>query len=538
MLDVGTLAAAGALALVAGAVYLLIKYPNRAAFTPEMPGVPLVDNSLPLLGHAFELARTAPYMHEWYLELAKKHGDVFRTTMWLPGMAHADMVTTLNVKDVEAILRDPYLFEKGDGMRDMNQDLFGHGIFATDGDLWKVQRKVASNIFNVRNFRDLYAPIFVEDSTNLRRHLSIVADHCKSHPDACVDIQDLLLRSTMDSFVKLSMGGQLGNLAGEGTFDAEGRYRLHEIPFAKAFDLLNSHVTKRFQNPLWKITERLDGTHAQMRSYQKTLDDFTLSIVRRKRAEREKDASKGSKESGGDLLDYFLNVKNEDGTDISDRQLQDTVRNMIVAGRDTTAQTMSWVVYTLSQRPDVADKVRAEMDAVIGPDKDKLPDYSHFNGLKYSMAVFNEVLRLHSNVPFNFKHPTQDTVLPGSGTKVFAGQRVQFVTFAMGRYDKIWGPDAEEFKPERWLDEKGSLRKEDSYKYPVFNAGPRICLGMDLARQEAMVLMAAIFRRFRLTVVREDDPEKYGDPAGKRGRYDLQVTLAVRKSLDVKVEAI
>lgn len=210
-----------------------------------------------------------------------------------------------------------------------------------------------------------------------------------------------------------------------------------------------------------------------------------------------------------------------------------------------------------------ASKMRAEMDSVLGPDKDKLPVYADLANLKYCMAIFLETLRIWSNVPLNLKTPTQVTTLPGSGMTVYPGQRLSHTTFGMGRSKRIWGPDAKEFKPERWLDEKGGLRREDSFKYPAFNAGPRICLGMDseftrlewrceiyrakqadcetlstVAKQEAMVLMCAIFRRFDLQVVREDDPGKWGDFEKKLGRYDLQASLAVRKALDVKVVAL
>lgn len=213
--------------------------------------------------------------------------------------------------------------------------------------------------------------------------------------------------------------------------------------------------------------------------------------------------------------------------------------------------------------------MRAEMNEVLGPDPNAVPDYDQILKLKYCLAVFSEALRIHSNVPLNFKMTMTDTVLPGTKTQVYAGQRIFFHTYAMGQSEKIWGSDAEEFKPQRWLDEKGSVRKEDQYKFPMFNAGPRICLGMDsecstdgfecletneradfallcfalprsfaphpVAKQEAMVLLCATVRKFRLKVVREDDPQKWGDFAGRRGRYDLGATLGVRKSLDVQV---
>ncbi|KAI9023448.1 cytochrome P450 [Hyaloraphidium curvatum] len=528
----------GAVVFLAYVVYLAVRYPNRPPGTPDMP-VPVPDGGLPIIGHALHLPKMTPVIHDWVFEMAHKYGDVVRFGAYIPGIVYADRVLTFNVKDVEAILRDPYLFPKGPQLFEEATDFFGHGIFVSDGDLWKVQRKVTSNVFNVKSFRDIYNPIFNADAQRLRDHLGYVAERCKTDPTAHLDIQDMLLRSTMDSFVRLALGADIGNLAGKGTFGPDGKYKLHDIPFATAFDSLNLAVAKRTANPLWKITELLDGTNARVTAYQKLMDDFALKIINQKRDKRRKGgAGEPSGPSGGeskDLIDLFLDLKNDDGSEVSDRQLQDMVRNMIIAGRDTTAQTTSWVVYRMAQHPDVAAKMREEMDRVLGPDKDALPDYAQMQQLKYTMAVFLETLRLHSNVPLNQKEIAEDTVLPGTGTKVYKGQRIMWATYTMGRLDRIWGKDALEFKPERWIDEKGSVRKEDAYKYPMFHAGPRICLGMDMAKQEAMVLMSALFRKYRLEPYNEEDPAKWGDFATKRARYDNQITLALRKSLDVRV---
>jgi hypothetical protein len=123
--------------------------------------IPTVEDSLvPILGNTLAFVNKMPYIHETVLEWARKHGDAVRVTMVTP-QRPIDIVVTTNVKDVEHILRDPYTYEKGYDQRHVNTDLFGTGIFVVDGDSWKVQRKTASNIFNVRAFRDMYVGIGV-----------------------------------------------------------------------------------------------------------------------------------------------------------------------------------------------------------------------------------------------------------------------------------------------------------------------------------------------------------------------------------------
>jgi hypothetical protein len=341
-----------------------------------------------------------------------------------------------------------------------------------------------SSTIIVRSFREHFSPIFIHDAELVRHHLSIVAERTKWHPQTFLDIQDLLLRSTMQSFIALSMGAKMDNLDNDGKFDAEGGYRFPIMPFAVAFDGMNVISNKRTINPLHKITERLDGTHKTNMEYRKTLHDFAQNIIDQKRAARVKAGGSGDGGSGrSDMLDHFLDVKMEDGSEPSDEQLCDMVLNMIIAGRDTTAQTMSCeftrlavelsltiaprpgVAYQISSHPEVGSKIRAEMDSVLGPDKDKLPSYADVVNLKYCMATFLETLRVNSNVPLNLKTPVTEAVLPGTGTRVYPGQRLSYSTFAMGRSKRIWGEDADEFRPERWIDEKGSVKTESAFKY-------------------------------------------------------------------------
>ncbi|KXS10317.1 cytochrome P450 [Gonapodya prolifera JEL478] len=481
-----------ALAFCAFVAFLYYKYPDRAVGTRPRPDVPNADDTVPIFGGTFSISSNVQTLHEWVLNQAKKHGDVWRTTIL--AYPPVDMILTTNVTDVEHILRDPWTYEKGVDQKRQNSDLFGHGIFAADGDEWKVQRKVASNIFNVKNFRDFYSPIFHHDATQVVRHLEQA-----SKIGAFIDIHDLLLRSTLDSFLKISMGEDRGCLASDGTV-VDGRYTLPPVEFAIAFDTLNSICAKRGSIPFWQVIEKLNGTDAKRDWCQKVLHGNAQKIIDKKRqayaaGQVPKDKSKQ------DLLDYFMQTENDDGTPVTDEQLRDVVINFIVAGRDTTAQTLSWVFYELSKNPQILAKVRQECLSVLGPTR--MCDYNDLKELKYTTATFNEVLRLYANVPFNFKVPTKDDVLPGSKTKVYKGQRVAFHPYAMGRLTKIWGPDAEEMRPERWIDESGNLSKENSFKWPVFNAGPRICLGMNMATQEAVVLMSSIVRRFNLELCNE-----------------------------------
>eukprot|EP00932_Pfiesteria_piscicida_P017153 SRR837773.4046.p1 GENE.SRR837773.4046~~SRR837773.4046.p1 ORF type:complete len:151 (-),score=15.52 SRR837773.4046:45-497(-) len=121
--------------------------------------------------------------------------------------------------------------------------------------------------------------------------------------------------------------------------------------------------------------------------------------------------------------------------------------------------------------------------------------------MRYIEAVLNEALRLYPSLPINVKTAVNDDVWP-DGTRVRRGNVCLFNMYAMARDTDIWGEDAAEFKPERWLDLESSV---DSYKYPVFNGGPRECLGKRAAQVEMKTCLAVLLPRvsFRLAVPKE-----------------------------------
>lgn len=195
------------------------------------------------------------------------------------------------------------------------------------------------------------------------------------------------------------------------------------------------------------------------------------------------------------------------------------------AGRDTTAQALSWMYYEVMRNPAVERNIWQEVDKL-----DERPTYEMLTkDMRYSNAVFLEALRLYPPVPRNLKTAVADDVLPG-GIKVQAGDRIMFSTYAIGRNKKVWGPQAPEFLPERWFEgnspeiEKGTLknsthsnaedhtwpkvRKESTFKFSSFNAGPRICLGQTFATLEALTVIMMISSKFKFELVPgQDEPE-------------------------------
>lgn len=247
-----------------------------------------------------------------------------------------------------------------------------------------------------------------------------------------------------------------------------------------------------------------------------------------------------------DILSRFIElgeagVDNDNGGGISlfgdDKGLRDVVLNFVIAGRDTTATTLSWFTYMAMTHPPVAEKLHRELAAFEsdrareegislipffsdsdGPENQSsfaarvaqfaaLLTYDGLGKLTYLHACVTETLRLYPAVPQDPKGVAEDDVLP-DGTKVKAGGMVTYVPYSMGRMEYNWGPDAGCFRPERWIGEDGGFRNASPFKFTAFQAGPRICLGKDSAYLQMKMALAILFRFYRFEIL-EGHPVKY-----------------------------
>ena len=161
-------------------------------------------------------------------------------------------------------------------------------------------------------------------------------------------------------------------------------------------------------------------------------------------------------------------------------KIRSELLNILLAGRDTTASLLSNVWFELSNRPDVWRRLQRDVDSVNG----ECPSFEKLKDMKYLRAVLNESLRLYPVVPENDRQADVDTTLPVGGgedgkSPVFVqkGQLVHWSLYTMHRRNDLYGEDAEEFKPERWLDQAGKKGLRVGWEYLPFNGGPRICIG-------------------------------------------------------------
>ncbi|KAF8399505.1 hypothetical protein HHK36_015372 [Tetracentron sinense] len=461
----------------------------------------------PLVGAAIEQLMNYDRMHDWLVDYLSELKTV---VVPMPSTTYTYIADPVNV---EHVLKNNFAnYPKGEVYHSYMEVLLGDGIFNVDGDLWRKQRKTASFEFASKNLRDFSTIVFREYALKLSGILCQASVSVQQ-----IDMQELLMRMTLDSICKVGFGVEIGTLAPQ----------LPDNRFAQAFDTANIVVTLRFIDPLWRIKRFLNvGSEALLDKSIKIIDDFTYKMIRKRKLEIEeaKESRKNDKQIKHDILSRFIELGENPESKLTEKSLRDVVLNFVIAGRDTTATTLSWSIYLIMTHPHVADKLFSELKALeedrakeekisllpYDPEDPKsfnervaqfagLLTYDSLGRLSYLHAAITETLRLYPAVPQDPKGILEDDILP-DGTKVKAGGMVTYVPYSMGRMEYNWGPDAASFKPERWLKE-GFFQNASPFKFTAFQAGPRICLGKDSAYLQMKMTLAILCRFFDFTLV-------------------------------------
>ncbi|KAG0340365.1 hypothetical protein BG004_006460 [Podila humilis] len=479
------------------AIYILTKYRRSVwGIRPrnEIPGPP----GYPLIGNAIEMARTPRNkIHQRQTLLHEIYGPTY--TVCAPFVGR--MIQVRDPADVEHVLKTNFwAYEKGSRFKKGLMPLVGEGIFSADGQHWKWQRKLASLIFNVRAFRDYTSHVFVNEA-------QIVLDYLGTKADANqpVDLLGLFYKFTLDSFGEIAFGASFDCLKNPDV----------ETPFAEAFDRLNHSISGRFMNPIWQLMDWWSGKDKIVARDSKYLKGFALDLIKKRR-------QNGFDGKHRDLMQLFMETTDDNGEPLSDDMLIDTLLNFIIAGRDTTAQALSWMFYLLLRSqsdPTILQSLVHESESVLQGGN---PTYESTKLQKFAEACFHEALRLYPSVPKNGKTCVQDDVLPSSGIRVYKGETVGWSSWAMGRDTNIWGPDAKEFNPQRWL----TGEKPSASKFVSFHLGPRTCLGQQFATIEAITIMSMMVSQFTFELVNPAD-----EPA-----YVASLTLPMANGLQVRVK--
>lgn len=475
-----------------------------------------------LLGSLPGLIDNIDRMHDWISDNLQACNGTYQTCICaIPFLAKKQglVTVTCDPKNLEHILKTRFdNYPKGPTWHAVFHDLLGDGIFNSDGDTWLFQRKTAALEFTTRTLRQAMAR-WVTRAIKDRLCLILKSAELDSKP---VDLQDLMLRLTFDNICGLAFGKDPQTCAPG----------LPDNGFATAFDRATEASLQRFILPevLWKFKKWLRlGMEVSLSRSIVHVEEYLSSVIDKRKVE----LLSQQKDNGNphdDLLSRFMKKKES----YSDKFLRHVALNFILAGRDTSSVAMCWFFWLVMQNPRVEEKIINEICTVListrGEDDvtkwlEEPLGFEEIDQLVYLKAALSETLRLYPSVPEDSKHVIADDVLP-DGTFVPAGSSVTYSIYSAGRMSSTWGDDCLEFRPERWLTADGKkFKMNDSFKFVAFNAGPRICLGKDLAYIQMKSIAAAILLRHRITVV-----------PGHQVEQKISLTLFMKYGLKVNVQ--
>jgi cytochrome P450 len=372
-------------------------------------------------------------------------------------------------------------FIKGRGLRN-SKPMLGEGLLTSEGELHRRQRRMAQPAFHSARLAH-YAEEIVRCAVDLRDEWS---------PSATATI-------TSEEMMRLTL-----RIVGLTLFSADVARESATVGESltaamKVFLRLN-HPLVQMVGPLRRFNE------GRAREARRGIERVLLGIIEQHRREPAR---------YDDMLSLLMTSHDEMGAGyMSNELLLDECLTLFLAGHETTANALTWTWYLLSQSAEAEAKLHAELDAALG---DRLPTIDDMQHLPYTTAVVKESLRLFPPAWVISREAVTPYRL--EEIDVPAGANLILSPFATQRDPRFW-PEAEGFRPERWLADDAGAATRHRFAFFPFGAGSRVCIGEHFAVMEAVLVIATIAQRFRLKM-----------PPGQKIELWPQITLRPRHAI-------
>jgi len=386
-------------------------------------------------------------------KLKAEYGDTYRLQFG-EGLgyvsSHPDFMHEVMVTNASSFHKDRDLKNRQAGLG----RFLGNGLLTSDGAFWKRQRKLAAPALHAKRIAS-YGQTMVDLTVKML--------------DGWQDGARLDIAHEMTNLTMLIVAKTLFNV--DTSRDAER--------VGAAVEVVQSVAGPAPLIPAWVPTP----SELRKRHARHELDEIIYRLI----AEwREKGVD------NGDLLSMLLLAEDDDGAHMTDEQARDEIVTLFLAGHETTANTLNWTWTLLAQNPDVAAKLHAELDTVLGGQPPTLADLER---LTYTDWVVKESMRIYPPAWIVGREAIEDVEI--NGYFVPKGSQVNLV-FYFAHHDPRWWDEPEAFRPERFSPENEATFNKRAYT--PFGGGPRVCIGNSFAMMEARLLLATIAQRYRLSL--------------------------------------
>ncbi len=435
----------------------------------ELPG----PVRLPLIGNLHQMSPAT--LHLTLEKWADQYGDIYRVYF-----GPRPLVVIAECKTTQRILRDrPEGFRRTSIIEKAANDMHLNGVFSREGEIWRRHRVIVTKSLNRTKLKHLF-PTLQMMVERLKRCWDHSADQTQS-VNVCRD----LMRFTVDVTMQVAFG------IDPNTQETEGPVIQRHLD--KIFPILNRRVFLPF--PVWRYI-RLPSDYA-LKSALKGLREEVDEIVRAVRQRIEADPR--LKDSPTNFLESILSEIEQGDSDLSDEDVFANVGTLLLAGEDTTANTIAWCIHYLMRFPEHFHRIRSEIDELATSNSATTLELEQTERLSFLDAFVNEAMRLKPVAPMIAAESKIETEI--LRCRIPRGTTILMLTRKTATKDSNF-VDPDLFEPERWLNAEGHrYHPHERQAFIPFGSGPRQCPGRNLALFEIRMVLSMLCRNFDLYTI-------------------------------------
>jgi cytochrome P450 len=452
----------------------------------DLPG----PRGLPILGNLLQIDSSR--MHLVVEEWGRKYGDYFRFRL-----GRRELVVIRNPEAIASVLRDrPGGFQRTSTLSAIAKEMGFDGLFSVNGEQWRRQRPMVMAGLDPAHIKS-YFPALVRVTQRFAGRWQRAAAAGET-----IDLQADLMRYTVDVTAGLAFGVDINTL--------ESDQEVIQSHLDKVFPALHRRLLAPFPHWRWLKLPADRNLAWHLGELHRAVEEF-IAMARRRM-----DADPSLRARPANLIEAMIAARDTEGSGLHDADVAGNVLTMLLAGEDTTANTLAWMIYLLSRHPDATRRARDEVHAVIGARA--LPkQYEQLSALPFVEACAHETMRLKPVAPIQIIQAARDSVV--AGIEIPAGQLVMLL-MRPAATDERYFPNPQAFDPARWLADAAPGRTASSAKRVAmpFGAGPRLCPGRYLAMQEMKMAIAMLLGSFEI--------ESVGTVDGREPRERMSFTMA------------
>ncbi len=426
--------------------------------------------ALPLIGnmHQIRLDRLHRQLEDW----ADRYGVLYRVYFGPYGVAVCSEAETIQ----RVLNQRPEKFQRSRGLHSAAREMGLNGVFAVEGEDWRLQRRIIVSALNRARLAPFYANIHTL-AGRLKTRWEGAAGR-RETVDLCRD----LMRFTVDVVAWLAFGTDFNTLETDGPIIQQN--------LDKVFPILHRRASAPFH--YWRYV-KLPSDHALDRALEQLRIQAGALIQEARQRLVDNPARRDAPENFLEALIVAGDQEYEAGAGISDEEIFANVGTLLLAGEDTTANSMAWMIDDFIQHPEHFARARAEADAVIAPAA-IAGTFEAAGQLPFLDAFCNESMRLRPVAPLNMAEALEDVEVLGyrlpKGTGIFLLSR------RIATRNENFG-DGMQFDPDRWLVKPAQRNiPHNTRAFMPFGAGTRLCPGRSLAMLQIRTVISMICRNF------------------------------------------